>query len=86
MIFNWLRKRLGGTSVSKEEESGVLGLGDPPRVVSQSAYVRGAGGGKCSQCESFANVIHDDGKCSRCTTSGVIVPEKKPPQGDCRRR
>lgn len=77
MFLKWLKTtfNLGGSSMTdNRSEDEVLDLGDPQRPLGHSAFVRGGGGGVCPGCNSFANSLHEDGKCDRCTNTGDDAP------------
>ncbi len=63
-----------------------LGQGTP-QMIGLTAVTRGVGGGSCPACGSFANQLHKDGKCGKCTSEPLPLPTTvRPPtprQGGC---
>jgi len=52
-------------------------LGNPTVPVGHTAFLKHMGGGKCTECDSYASALMPDGKCARC--SGVCdCPTPKP--------
>ena len=83
MFFRWL-KNLRGTGMSKStQDDGVLDLGDKIEPLGIGAFTRGGGGGECPGCGNLSNVLYDDGKCARCTTSGDVSSDRPCDRDTC---
>lgn len=60
-------------------------LGNPVVAVGHTAFLKHMGGGKCTDCDSYASTLMTDGKCARC--SGVCdAPPIKPEAKECAKK